>query len=357
MDPSRLGRLPPPFSFQPMQPLQEHDHGQQGPSLHNSEEDEYSNSSGQNTMTPSNKGNGNNKGMRKGMGNKAMGEAGEVVRKPRGRPPGSKNKPKPPIIITRETGTGMRPHVLEIASGCDVHECIATFARRRQRSLCVLGASGTVSNVTLRQPTVPPGGNSASVLTLHGRFDILSMSGTFMQPTAPQPLMPMPLPPTSSPSLFGGGGGGGGGGGSNASSPSSMPTCPSSGLTISMAGAQGQVIGGLVVGALMSVSPILVIAASFLGPCAERLPLDEHEQDQHGMLNGNNGGGPGLPPHHLALAAGGSGGGPSAGMGPGSVPNDPCAMSLYNLPQVSLGNQITPDILAWAAAAGGRPPF
>ncbi|EFJ10312.1 hypothetical protein SELMODRAFT_57074, partial [Selaginella moellendorffii] len=173
-----------------------------------------------------------------------------VVRKPRGRPPGSKNKPKPPIIITRETGTGMRPHVLEIASGCDVHECIATFARRRQRSLCVLGASGTVSNVTLRQPTVPPGGNSASVLTLHGRFDILSMSGTFMQPTAPQPLMPMPLPPTSS------------------------------GLTISMAGAQGQVIGGLVVGALMSVSPILVIAASFLGPCAERLPLDEHEQDQ-----------------------------------------------------------------------------
>lgn len=353
MDPSRIGRLPPPFSFHPMQPLQEHHHHQDQQLQQNSEE-EYSNSSGpnMNPNTDSSKGNGNNKGMhKKGLHNKLM-EGGEVVRKPRGRPPGSKNKPKPPIIITRETGTGMRPHVLEIASGCDVHECIATFARRRQRSLCVLGASGTVSNVTLRQ--TPGGGNSGgssggsgsgSVLTLHGRFDILSMSGTFMQPSQPQPLMPMPMP-SSTPSLFGGGSGPTSGGGN------AHQVGPSSGLSISMAGTQGQVIGGIVVGALMSVSPILVIAASFLGPCTERLPLDEHEQD---MLNGNGGNphvGP-SPHHHLALSSG-----PGSGQGGVSnVPNDPCAMSLYNIPQVQLGNQITPDMLAWAAAAGGRPPF
>jgi len=76
----------------------------------------------------------------------------EMSRRPRGRPPGSKNKMKPPIIIHQDSPNGLRAHVLEIANGCDVAESLATFARRRQRGVCILSGSGTVTNVTLRQP-------------------------------------------------------------------------------------------------------------------------------------------------------------------------------------------------------------
>lgn len=75
---------------------------------------------------------------------------GEVTRRPRGRPAGSKNKPKPPIIITRDSANALRSHVMEIASGCDIQESISTFATRRQRGVCILSGSGTVTNVTIR---------------------------------------------------------------------------------------------------------------------------------------------------------------------------------------------------------------
>ncbi|EYU32682.1 hypothetical protein MIMGU_mgv11b018660mg [Erythranthe guttata] len=47
-------------------------------------------------------------------------------RRPRGRPPGSKNKPKPPIIVTRDSPNALRSHVLEISLQL-------TRARRRRR--------------------------------------------------------------------------------------------------------------------------------------------------------------------------------------------------------------------------------
>lgn len=75
---------------------------------------------------------------------------GEVSRRPRGRPAGSKNKPKPPIIITRDSANALRSHVMEIASGCDIQESISNFATRRQRGVCILSGSGTVTNVTIR---------------------------------------------------------------------------------------------------------------------------------------------------------------------------------------------------------------
>lgn len=36
------------------------------------------------------------------------------VRRPRGRPAGSKNKPKPPIIITRDNPNVLRAHAMEV---------------------------------------------------------------------------------------------------------------------------------------------------------------------------------------------------------------------------------------------------
>ncbi|XAR54124.1 hypothetical protein NMG60_11029134 [Bertholletia excelsa] len=161
--------------------------------------------------------------------------AGGDMKRPRGRPPGSKNKPKPPIIITRDSANALRSHVIEIANGCDVSESIATFAARRQRGVCILSGGGAVINVTLRQPAAAGPG---AVVSLHGRFEILSLSGSFLPP---------PAPPAAS------------------------------GLTVYLAGGQGQVVGGSVAGPLIAAGPVVIMAASFGNAAYDRLPLEEEE--------------------------------------------------------------------------------
>ncbi|BFG31530.1 hypothetical protein CerSpe_178040 [Prunus speciosa] len=166
-----------------------------------------------------------------------------MTRRPRGRPAGSKNKPKPPIIITRDSANALRTHVMEIADGCDIVESVATFARRRQRGVCIMSGTGTVTNVTIRQPASP-----GSIVTLHGRFEILSLAGSFLPP---------PAPPAAT------------------------------GLTIYLAGGGGQVVGGSVVGTLIASGPVVIMAASFSNAAYERLPLEEDE----GQLPMQGGGG------------------------------------------------------------------
>ncbi|VVB06444.1 unnamed protein product [Arabis nemorensis] len=159
-------------------------------------------------------------------------------RRPRGRPAGSKNKPKAPIIITRDSANAFRCHVMEIANGCDVMESLSVFATRRKRGVCVLTGNGAVTNVTVRQPV--GGGGGSSIVKLHGRFEILSLSGSFLPPPAP--------PAASS-------------------------------LTVYLAGGEGQVIGGNVVGPLMTSGPVVIMAASFGNAAYERLPLEEEEEE------------------------------------------------------------------------------
>ncbi|CAJ2652176.1 unnamed protein product [Trifolium pratense] len=158
----------------------------------------------------------------------------EIGRRPRGRPPGSKNKPKTQIIINRQPEPTMSPHILEIPQGSDVVEAIARFSNRRKTSLCVLTGSGTVSNVTLRQISAPPG----TTVTFHGHFNILSISATFFSMSEPSPPIQKEF-------------------------------------SISLAGPQGQIVGGFVVGRLLAVGPVFVIAASFNNPSYHRLPLEE----------------------------------------------------------------------------------
>ncbi|KAF6160231.1 hypothetical protein GIB67_019000 [Kingdonia uniflora] len=122
---------------------------------------------------------------------------------------------------------------MEVANGCDVVESVSAFARRRQRGICILSGSGTVTNVTLRQPAAP-----GAIVTLHGRFEILSLSGSFLPP---------PAPPSAT------------------------------GLTIYLAGGQGQVVGGSVVGQLIASGPVVIMSASFGNAAYERLPLEDEE--------------------------------------------------------------------------------
>lgn len=200
--------------------------------------------------------------------------------RPRGRPPGSKNKPKAPVLITKESANAFRSHVLEIATGADVLESIAVFAQRRRVGVSVLSGSGVVTNVTLRQPAAPGG-----VLTLNGRFEILSLSGAFL---------PSPSPPGAT------------------------------GLTVYLAGSQGQVVGGPVVGTLVASGPVMVIAATFSNATFERLPLEDEGGASEGMP-----------------ASGGSGDPPPAS-----------SAAMYNLIP---NGQMAHDVL-WAPAAPRLPP-
>lgn len=166
----------------------------------------------------------------------------KVARRRRGRPLGSKNKPKPPMIITREiTDSSMRPHILHVLAGHDVVDAIARFARRLNTGLCILTGTGTVANVMLRHPTT----NTSSVVTFHGRFEILSISAIFL--------------PSSSSSPF-----------------SSWPFL-SNEFKILIAGAQGQIVGGSVVGSLMAAGTVVVVATVLSNPSFHRLNGGEDE--------------------------------------------------------------------------------
>ncbi|KAK4365273.1 hypothetical protein RND71_016631 [Anisodus tanguticus] len=276
--------LPPPFHTRDFNLHQ----------FHQTSEDEQSGTSGLNMSgqkrdrDDNNNENSNGGESKDGLGN--SGE-GEITRKPRGRPAGSKNKPKPPIIITRDSANALRTHVMEIADGCDIMESISNFAGRRQRGVCIMSGTGIVTNVNLRQPASP-----GAVVTLHGRFEILSLAGSFLPP---------PAPPAAS------------------------------GLTIYLAGGQGQVVGGSVVGALMASGPVVIMAASFSNAAYERLPLEEDDQNPLPVPGG-------VPPGNIGRL----------GQQQQQLMADP---SLFHGMQPNLLNSIQlPSEPYWAT---GRPPF
>ncbi|GJW56874.1 AT-hook motif nuclear-localized protein 17 [Tanacetum coccineum] len=239
------------------------------------------------------------------------GETIEVVRRPRGRPPGSKNKPKPPIIITREPDPAMSPYVLELPAGVDIVETVNNYCRTRNLGLCILTGSGTVTNVTLRQPTTTP---PASV-TFHGRFDILSISATVI--------------------------------------PAVSPSAPfANGFTISLAGPQGQIVGGAVSGQLISGGTVFIIAASFNNPMYHRLGGDDdHDHDViEGAVGnvGHSGAGAGGTHEQQSPPVAGS-----VGAGANHVPQSNESMSMYSV-------HLPSDVI-WAPSArqasSHQPPY
>ncbi|KAK9274217.1 hypothetical protein L1049_019031 [Liquidambar formosana] len=235
-----------------------------------------------------------------GNGGGGSGEMGSAMameisgRKPRGRPPGSKNKPKPPIVITRDSESAMRPTVLEISAGSDVFEMVVQYARRRHVGLTMISGSGSVSNVTLRHP-----GSHAPSITLRGPLNILSLSGTFFGPSTPPSSSSSSKPPFS----FG----------------------------ITLAGTQGQVFGGIVSGKVMAVSVVVVVAATFQNPTLHRLPTEIEEGEEIG-----GGGGGETCSTTSAMSMYNVGGGQPANPTP-------------------LNCQISPDVLSWGPTS--RPPY
>ncbi|KAF6149943.1 hypothetical protein GIB67_008664 [Kingdonia uniflora] len=154
-----------------------------------------------------------------------------------GRPPGSKNKPKQPIVVTQDSPNSFQSHILEVSPGEDVVKCTMDYARYRGRGVSVLYGRGTVMNVTLGEVGSPAG----RVAALSGRFDIIQLTGT---------ILPPPAPPGSG------------------------------GLTIYLVGLQAQIIGGKVIGPLMTAGIVVLMAALFANAALERLPLGLREEKE-----------------------------------------------------------------------------
>ncbi|KAK3001474.1 hypothetical protein RJ639_021870 [Escallonia herrerae] len=125
--------------------------------------------------------------------------------------------------VSCSVGANFTPHIITVNAGEDVTMKVISFSQQGPRAICILSANGVISSVTLRQPD-----SSGGTLTYEGRFEILSLTGSFM--------------PTES------------GGIRNRSG----------GMSVSLASPDGRVVGGGVAGLLVAASPVQIVVGSFL---------------------------------------------------------------------------------------------
>lgn len=125
--------------------------------------------------------------------------------------------------VSYSVGANFTPHVLTVNAGEDVTMKIMSFSQQGSKAICILAANGATSNVTLRQPN-----SSGGTLTYEGRFEILSLTGSFM---------PSDNGPTKS---------------------------RSGGMSVSLAGPDGRVLGGGLAGMLVAAGPVQVVIGSFI---------------------------------------------------------------------------------------------
>ncbi|KAM0910042.1 hypothetical protein ACQ4PT_014416 [Festuca glaucescens] len=126
-------------------------------------------------------------------------------------------------MVVCSAGGNFTPHIITVAPGEDVTMKVISFSQQGPRAICILSANGVISNVTLRQPD-----SSGGTLTYEGRFELLSLSGSFM--------------PTET----------------------SGARSRSGGMSVSLASPDGRVVGGGVAGLLVAASPVQIVVGSFL---------------------------------------------------------------------------------------------
>ncbi|KAL6509466.1 hypothetical protein OROGR_022776 [Orobanche gracilis] len=134
---------------------------------------------------------------------------------------------------------GFIPHMITVNTGEDIMMRIISFSQQGSRAICILAANGTISNVTLRQPS-----SSGGTLTFEGRFEILSLTGSFMP------------------------------------SDNGLTKSRSGGLSVSLAGADGRVLGGGLAGMLVAAGPVQLVIGSFLVPGRQQQQDQQQQQQQ-----------------------------------------------------------------------------
>ncbi|CAL5331953.1 unnamed protein product [Camellia sinensis] len=168
-----------------------------------------------------------------------LGSPSSSSKKARGRPPGSSKKQQ--IEALGSAGVGFTPHIMTVKAGEDVSSKIMSFSQNGPRAVCILSANGAISNVTLRQAATSGGTatyeenlpyDSVSFgsdlfmrlfdtwCDIQGRFDILSLCGSFLLTEV---------------------------GGQRSRT---------GGLSVTLAGPDGRVLGGCVAGLLTAATPV-----------------------------------------------------------------------------------------------------
>ncbi|KAK8514528.1 hypothetical protein V6N12_057429 [Hibiscus sabdariffa] len=157
---------------------------------------------------------------------------------------------KSQLVALGNAGQGFTPHVVDVVAGemvrgwwtflsftfveasknclsicvplvsiVDVGQKIMMFVQQSKREVCILSASGTISNASLRQPA-----SSGSNVAYEGLFEIISLSGSYVR------------------NEIGG---------------------RTGGLSVCLSSADGQIIGGGVGGPLKAIGPVQVIVGTF----------------------------------------------------------------------------------------------
>uniref|UniRef100_A0A452YPY9 AT-hook motif nuclear-localized protein n=1 Tax=Aegilops tauschii subsp. strangulata TaxID=200361 RepID=A0A452YPY9_AEGTS len=151
--------------------------------------------------------------------------------KRRGRPPGSGKKKQ--FEALGSWGISFTPHILSVKAGEDVASKIMSFSQQGPRTVCILSANGAISNVTLRQPAT-----SGGLVTYEGRFEIISLSGSFLL------------------------------------AEDGDTRSRTGGLSVALAGSDGRVLGGCVAGQLTAATPVQVVVASFIAEGKKSKPAE-----------------------------------------------------------------------------------
>lgn len=138
------------------------------------------------------------------------------AKKHRGRPPGSGKKQMDALGIP---GTGFTPHVITAEVGEDIAAKLVAFCEQGPRTVCTLSANGATRNVTIRAPDMPAG-----TVAYEGPFEIISLKAATLQ-----------------------------------SDNNRMAA-----LSVSLAGPDGRVLGGEVVGALTAATAVQIVLGSFI---------------------------------------------------------------------------------------------
>lgn len=159
-------------------------------------------------------------------------------------------------------GANFTPHIINVNAGEDVMMKVISFSQQGPRAICILSANGVISSVTFRQPD-----SSGGTLTYEGRFEILSLAGSFM------------------------------------ASESGGIRNRTGGMSVSLASPDGRVVGGSVAGLLVAATPVQIVVGSFLTGNQHELKTAKKPKPEVG------------PPPAAAVPTSGGGGGGGSGSG------------------------------------------
>ncbi|KAJ8767697.1 hypothetical protein K2173_020637 [Erythroxylum novogranatense] len=147
-------------------------------------------------------------------------------------------------VAVDTAGGNFTPHVLTVHTGEDVYQTLWSFSQCGPRAVLVLSATGAISTVILQQS-----GASGGLLRQEGRFEIVSLSGSFTFKDL-----------------------------------NGSPNRKSGILSVSLANSDGRIFGGVVAACLVAAGPIQLVVASFKQNISKELKLKQSAQASTGKL-------------------------------------------------------------------------